>query len=932
MRDPGLHLNLENLREQRHDNLPYWGLEFQKEISDADIKRFLPEVHRTSSAQERLFVLIRGERECCGASTPVTNSSQIPAAEMRALQESLERFKNGPARNPAKGGGSMDAMIQAFELPDPEEYPKFYRLYRPHWWSRKRLAVIWGCRPYESDYGRVVLVPQAKSSRWWLWLLLLLSLGLAAWLAFLFWPKEYMTPGDDPYAYTTGQFLQLRWLPKTGVVPVKLEARSLRPGTIDFLGLLQVDTSTDQWKSLPEIKKPGRYRITWTPADRSLNSEFKEISFTGPAGETRLPTATLYLQPNPATPGQEVIAVVGASSPGADAGTGLRYFVQWEPGAPMEEVEDPDAEPATHTFAAPGDYLVTLRVQQSGDAGVFAGDVATAHVQSSTAPAPAIDRRPVPVARVVSFDPESRRVVVADAGSYLPDGGKIARYTIDWNDGSVEDFASPPAHTHQYASALPRSGQVTYICRSPDGQLGTLPLLLPPPAGTDEKTAPASSRQVLKAEAATDQLRIERQSERPVGRKLFEEVLTVVGPLSEGDRWLGTFDWQIAPTGGGQTRLPDAHSRGVSVRLPAGDFDVSVRAYDVQGTAYQGSARLRVPAETSVANLDQETPIPVQEESPPGKRVLARTAEAESPAASPGTLDHPQRDGLESPTPPDRPAGPSGRRVASGDDDASPSAEERAKVQRQVSPSPSRPRRNVATPSPADDTTSTDLAENNPEASHLSTPEASPEPARAGQPTPQPRTPRRPGPDLSSTQNAMPADASNDRPGDSPSEADRMRPPATPSASPDASPRNGADDLSSQPGPGSPAATRQPSDGKRMLPPPTPPSARPSRPPTDSVPTPALTPRLRVLAPNLVLLPTQTGNKLWRVQAILLKDNERLQPDSVQWTIDGKQQSSQAATVEFEPAVENPRIEAKAGYRGAVYTASRPLVDPNAQP
>jgi hypothetical protein len=109
---------------------------------DASLGRFLPRVQPEPGNFNSVIFSLYDERgvEVASASRPARRFS-IPESERNELLRRYQLLRDRAA------AGDVDAdkrrAIEAFQLPDPEQEPEFWRVYGPPW--RRKLLVVWGC-------------------------------------------------------------------------------------------------------------------------------------------------------------------------------------------------------------------------------------------------------------------------------------------------------------------------------------------------------------------------------------------------------------------------------------------------------------------------------------------------------------------------------------------------------------------------------------------------------------------------------------------------------------------------------------------------------------------------------------------------------------------------------------------------------------------
>ncbi|MGB3731830.1 PKD domain-containing protein [Microbacterium sp.] len=179
--------------------------------------------------------------------------------------------------------------------------------------------------------------------------------------------------------------------------------------------------------------QPGSYTVALTVTDEYQLT--RKVTHSVTVAENKAPTASFT------APGTGMSAKVDASGSTDPEGAPLTYAWNWGDGTP-----DASGATATHRYATPGTYTVTLTVTDEGGL-----------TDSTTRTVEAVDVPPTAAFTAVST---ALRVSV-DGGASSDGDGPIAAYSWDWGDGSTPGTGATAVHTYAAAGTYHITLQVT---------------------------------------------------------------------------------------------------------------------------------------------------------------------------------------------------------------------------------------------------------------------------------------------------------------------------------------------------------------------------------------------------------------------------------------------------------------------------------------
>ncbi|MDX1612101.1 MAG: PKD domain-containing protein, partial [Candidatus Thermoplasmatota archaeon] len=174
------------------------------------------------------------------------------------------------------------------------------------------------------------------------------------------------------------------------------------------------------------------------------------VPTTGISSEHQGPNAFFTVSPSQMTSGDAVSVDASGSTPSRNATTITQYAWRWQADGPFQ----PGPAETTHTYPAPGTYVITLRI--TDDAGQTAQANQTVLVQGAT---------PSAYAQITTRQVDEGTLVEADAGFSEPSPGAQRIVAYEWRWERSGNFTQGNAtETHLYTAP----GQYTITVRVTD--------------------------------------------------------------------------------------------------------------------------------------------------------------------------------------------------------------------------------------------------------------------------------------------------------------------------------------------------------------------------------------------------------------------------------------------------------------------------------
>jgi hypothetical protein len=142
---PGVE-NYRPLRIDVGDQHLFWQSTYQHLLRvEGAFGEFFPQADFADNGNRVVFTKHVEGVEILARSRPLRASERIPRAEWVRFLETWKAFKRLGERTDIPEDNR--AFIQKFSPPAFDRYPQAYRIYRPHWYSRPRLFILWGLEP-----------------------------------------------------------------------------------------------------------------------------------------------------------------------------------------------------------------------------------------------------------------------------------------------------------------------------------------------------------------------------------------------------------------------------------------------------------------------------------------------------------------------------------------------------------------------------------------------------------------------------------------------------------------------------------------------------------------------------------------------------------------------------------------------------------------
>jgi hypothetical protein len=142
---PGV-ANYRALRVESGDQHLYWQPTYQHLLRvEAAFGEFFPQAEFTDGGNQVIFTKYVDKVEVMSQTRALRPGEKIPRGEWQRFLETWGNFKRLADRTDIPE--DVRNFIMKFGPPSVERYPAAYRIYRPHWYSRSRLFVLWGLEP-----------------------------------------------------------------------------------------------------------------------------------------------------------------------------------------------------------------------------------------------------------------------------------------------------------------------------------------------------------------------------------------------------------------------------------------------------------------------------------------------------------------------------------------------------------------------------------------------------------------------------------------------------------------------------------------------------------------------------------------------------------------------------------------------------------------
>jgi hypothetical protein len=142
---PGL-ANYRALRVESGDQHLYWQPTYQHLLRvEGAFGEFFPQAEFSEGGDQVIFTKYVDKVEVMSQTRALRPGEKIPRAEWIRFLETWANFKRLADRTDIPE--DVRSFIYKFGPPSVERYPAAYRIYRPNWYSKPRLFVLWGLEP-----------------------------------------------------------------------------------------------------------------------------------------------------------------------------------------------------------------------------------------------------------------------------------------------------------------------------------------------------------------------------------------------------------------------------------------------------------------------------------------------------------------------------------------------------------------------------------------------------------------------------------------------------------------------------------------------------------------------------------------------------------------------------------------------------------------
>lgn len=142
---PGM-MNFRALRVETGGQHLYWQPTYQHVLRvEGAFGEFFPQADFSENGNQVIFTKYIHKVEVLSLTRSLRAGERIPRAEWQRFLETWASFKRLAARSDIPE--DVRNFILKFGPPSVERYPAAYRIYRPHWYSKPRLFILWGLEP-----------------------------------------------------------------------------------------------------------------------------------------------------------------------------------------------------------------------------------------------------------------------------------------------------------------------------------------------------------------------------------------------------------------------------------------------------------------------------------------------------------------------------------------------------------------------------------------------------------------------------------------------------------------------------------------------------------------------------------------------------------------------------------------------------------------
>lgn len=138
--------NYRALRLDSTDNHLYWESTYQNILRiNKDFGDFFPHAEFSDNGNQVTFTKYIDGAEILAKSRPMRPGESISRSEWERFLNSWQRFKVLAEQSDVPE--DIVKFIKTFRYPPFDIFPSAYRIYKPHWYSKPRLIMLWGLEP-----------------------------------------------------------------------------------------------------------------------------------------------------------------------------------------------------------------------------------------------------------------------------------------------------------------------------------------------------------------------------------------------------------------------------------------------------------------------------------------------------------------------------------------------------------------------------------------------------------------------------------------------------------------------------------------------------------------------------------------------------------------------------------------------------------------
>lgn len=124
----------------------YWQPSYQAALrAFGPFSVFFPDPSFEESGTLVVFSRHEGAEEILSLTRPIGGREQLPYAEWARFEHAWTQFKLLALRDDVPE--EVRDFIKDFTPPSISQFPEAFRIYKPHWYSRPRLLILWGLEP-----------------------------------------------------------------------------------------------------------------------------------------------------------------------------------------------------------------------------------------------------------------------------------------------------------------------------------------------------------------------------------------------------------------------------------------------------------------------------------------------------------------------------------------------------------------------------------------------------------------------------------------------------------------------------------------------------------------------------------------------------------------------------------------------------------------